>query len=348
MIRPKFAVLAVVAVALLSACASPAGDGGDQTPGGTEVIRYVQPSSSFAFLPIYVATVQGYFEDENLDVQRGPDSADAVQLLTAGQVDIVSGSPGEFISAIAAKRDISAIAVLTPQPPLELVLGKPVAERLAAEGITPESSFDDRIEALRGLTLTTFPEGTAANQLLRQFLSGAGMNPDTDVSIVAQTDVTAIVTSLREGQADAFLFSPPVTSSAIADGFGVHWLYFSEATDIKATYNVLTGTTGTFAKEHPEAVVGFLRALNRAFDDIKNSPDEVSKAVKAAYFADLDQGAWDLGFDFVRDIYDQGMMPSEAAFGASVDLTQETAENDVSSVNLDNAFDLTFLELATN
>lgn len=339
-----FLAMAVVS----TACSSSGGNDGNPGSGGLTKVRYIQPSSSMAYLTAEVALAMGFYKDEGLDVEVLPNAAQTTQAVLDGQVDIASASTPQVLNAIQAGRPVTAVGVMTPNSPNDLALSNKTIQALAAKGVTPESSVTDRLRALKGLTITLPAEGSTSNLTFRAMLAGAGLDPDTDLKLVAISDSQANVTTTREGRADGYVFSPPVTSVAQTDGFGQRWLAFYEDPAMAGIYTILIIASPDYLAKNRQTVEAFLRATEKAFQALQDDKDSAAKAVKKQWFADLDQKTFDLAFDSMVPVYADGMTPVPSNVSRMVQLTSQQTEKDLSSLSFDKIFDLSYLAKAGN
>jgi NitT/TauT family transport system substrate-binding protein len=224
-----------------------------------------------------------------------------------------------------------------------LALSNKAIEELATKGVTPQSSVADRLRALKGLTITLPAEGSTSNLTFRAMLTGAGLDPDTDLKLIAISDSQANVTTTREGRADGYVFSPPVTSVAQTDGFGKRWLAFYEDPAMAGIYTILIIATPDYLQKNRATVEAFLRATDRAFQALKDDKDAAAKAVKKEWFSDLDQKTFDVAFDSMVPVYADGMTPVPSNVSRMVQLTSQQTDKDLSGLSFDKIFDLSFL-----
>lgn len=339
--------LAVLAVGLLavSACG---GDGASnasssettEAASGDVVIRYLQPSSSMAYLPFEIAQSMGLFEEAGVKVEVLPNNGQGSQALLSGEVDVAAVSTPQLFNALAEGRELKAVAVMTPNSTNDLVLTNETIARLADQGITPESPIEDRIGALKGLRITLPAEGSSSNLSLRSVLKEYGLDPDTDVELIALSESSAHVATSREGRADGYMFSPPVTSIAITDGFGQLWFGFYEnEIPLMANFSLIqVATTPEFLDTNTEAVAEFVNVLADAVEALRTEPEQVSAALKGEWFPDLDQATFDLAFEAMTAVYDS-VVPTEDAFIKTRDLVSLQVGREL-ALDFDDVYDM--------
>jgi NitT/TauT family transport system substrate-binding protein len=346
-IRTIAAVLAVTAG--LAGCAG-GGTNTAEQEDGSYVLKYMQASDSFAYLPFFVAQNEGYFKDENVTIDRQPNvgvSAQAAQAVVTGQVDIGAiGTTGAY-GAMAQGRAIQNLAVMTKQSLLEVVLSTATADELAARGVTPESPIEDRIAALKGLKIAAVPEGSISRVQFEAALSSYGLNPDTDVTLLPIEDSTALVASIREGTADAFVYTLPNTRIATAEGFGVTWISYPRG-DVPALvdqYLIDITSTKAYAAKNADAIAAFLTAINRGVDLINEDP-EAARAAARKSFPDMDEEVFDQAFDATLAAFADGIVPDADGFQRTFDLFNATLDSPT-DLDFETAYDPSIADGAT-
>lgn len=302
----------------VTACAGPAATGG----GDDGKIRLIKASRSLSTLPLLYTLEKDYFDKAGVNVELMPDantSTQPIQALLAGQADMVQVGATAVLGAQAAGQDVIGVGIPSPGPSYQIVLSSTVAKRLGQKGHTVQSPIQDRVQALKGLTLATPGPGSTIDSLLRATLSEYGLDADTDVTIRAIPDPTAMVAALRQGQIDGYSFAPPFTSSVVADGTAALWVDYISG-DVPKFVQMPAGalaTTREFAKAHPQAVTNFLKGLRHGYDDINANPDAVEQFMAGTqYFKATDPKLFKSGFEVYKTAYKLGPRPTEQGFEA--------------------------------
>jgi len=218
--------------------------------------------------------------------------------------------------------------------------------RLAATGVTPTSSVQQKVAALRGLTIATTGPGNIIDRLLRATLRQYGLDPDRDVKIRRIPDPTAMLAALRQKQVDGFIFALPLSQQPTVDGTGKLWLDFlggevSAFTSMPANEIV---TTRRFAKAHPDLVRNFMAAISKGFDDVQQHPDQVRAGVRATpAFAQTAPELFDESFDAVLPAFKAGPKPTSAGYQALLRVTHIDPSRAKVTLTYEQHCDLTFL-----
>lgn len=344
--RAKRGFLGLPLVLVLLITAACGGEGGDDSGANGDMLHmtYVQQSPSLAYLPGWIAESAGFFEDEGLDLEMLAPTSDSLTLVMNGGADIGTASSPQMFNAVAEGRAVVALGTMTPASTNELVLSTDTVKKLASEGVTPDSPIGDRVEALRGMTLTVPPEGTSSNLALQSTLREYGLDPAKDVKLIPVADPIANVTTTREGRADGYMHSPPVTSEAVAQGFGEVWFSYFKG-DVPIMKNIhlieIVANKGWLA-DNEEATRRYLKAIWRAFDLLEKDPEAAAKAVRERY-KNTDDKAFKLAFDSVREAYLAGPIPTEANFEKTRVLIEEQLDRPL-KISFGDVYDLDLIK----
>jgi len=211
-------------------------------------------------LPVVVAMSEGYFAEENIDLEtvRFTSGRRALEALIGGQLDV----------AFMAEYPVS-IASLREQPfGTFTMLSRYTANRMiskASIGFTDPSSLSGKkIGTTKGSNTEFFTEA-----LIEKF------EVDAEVINVSPPD---IVPALARGDIDAGVMFPdfyPAAEEALGDDYREH------RSDAYIAYFVLSATP-EMLNDRPDELAGFLRALLKAEAFIKSNPDGAMKALAVA------------------------------------------------------------------
>lgn len=211
----------------------------------------------------YWAKAKGYFKDENLDVtiDQGEGSAATVTRIMSGAYDAGFGDINAIIQTAATKPDDAPVMVY-------MIYNKaPFALISKASG--PIKTLKD----LEGSKLGS-PAGGAALKLLPLLAKHNGV----DYSKINITNVSPALQEqiLMQGQVDsAAVFAatsyPNLISMKVDPDKDIRWFYYSDAGLDLYSNGVMVSRK--LLKEHPDAVKGLLRAINRSIKETVQAPD---------------------------------------------------------------------------
>ncbi len=267
---------AVVAGSLLAGvlvgCGSDASDteataqGSAQSTQETEetVVRIgAQPFPLYT--PIYVAYERGYLQEELEAVgasytwdefQSGPLVNEAV---AAGEEDV------GFMA------DLPAIIAKSTGQEIEIVSNVAYGEQALAVLIPTDSDITS-VADLKGKTIG-YATGSYAQHLLALLLENEGLTLDDVNSVnLGAGDQPA---ALANGEVDAIVIWEQYISQLTSDGTAK---VLADGTGVKKG-NMITYFVTDFAEAHPEIVEAYIKALNRANEDLASDPSGCAEDV---------------------------------------------------------------------
>ncbi len=215
---------------------------------------------------VFWAKEKGYFAKEGLDVtiDQGRGSAATVTNIAAGAYDAGFGDMNAIIQLAGKKPGIQPVMVYM------IYNSSPFA--LVAKASGPIKTLKD----IAGHTLG-YPAGSSAGKLFVPLAQANGIDPKS-VKIVNMAPNLQEQMMLR-GEVDA---SAVFTVTSYVNLIGQHvdpdkdirWFYYGK-------YGVNPYANGIMVsqkliKQHPKAVAGLVRALNRAFIEVAAHPDEAT------------------------------------------------------------------------
>lgn len=292
--RRRAAVIALSLSLALAACGS-----GDEptTADGVTSLRVNTSVPTITIAGALAMDAQNIDAAHQLDVQydmAGASSTLSIEAVLSRDADLALAGPP---SILAAMREGAPLTILgsTANNLQVLVIRQDVIDRL---GITPDAPIEERMRALRGLTIGTNPSGSTYQTLLRNELTRYGMNPDDDVDLIGIQDSNALITGIAQGQFDAVATSSGVIEQAIVNSGAVVWLSGPRG-DIEATADVpvlaMVGRTD-WVTENADTVDRFRDAMADSLDALETDRDVLGPLLKEKYFPATDQGVWDLAW----------------------------------------------------
>ncbi|KPM54405.1 nitrate ABC transporter substrate-binding protein [Frankia sp. R43] len=356
--RSPRAWLALLAVTLVGSVGSVgAGCAGSDSsesnaPDGALKIRIISTSPTFTDLPMVVILAQDYFAKVGLDadVEFGASNASLItQTVISGDADVGSSGAGSLYNAYAeGATQLVSLGSSNPSITFGLALNQKTLTTLAERGVTPRSPVRDRVQALRGLNLTTSPQGSTGNAYLRIMLSEYGLDPDRDVTIIPNNDGTAQIATTRQGRADGVAQSFPRANFPEAEGWGGLWLNWS--VDLPSLLPLAAHdyyTSRSWLESHREEATRVMQALWLAQRDLQNPSDELREEVRALpEFRELNEDAFDAGWELAVGAY-KGATPltTEEMFEHQVELVNYNRDSPI-TFGFDDIYDLSAAEAA--
>jgi NitT/TauT family transport system substrate-binding protein len=211
-------------------------------------------------LPIYVAEQNGYFKDQNIQVEtvpvKSPQERDV--LMQTNQVDgVLTDLPS---TALLNKDGPKVKAVYTARRPFP---GAPLFRVLAS----PKSDLQSPAD-LKGVPVAV-SQNTTIEYLTDRLLAGSGLAPD-DIKVQEVTAITVRFEQLMNGNLKAAMLPDPMAQGAIAGGAR---LIVDDTKDPSLSQSVLTFRDQTLT-DKPATVKKFLVAWEKAVLELNTNPDK--------------------------------------------------------------------------
>ncbi len=224
--------------------------------GGVESadrVRIGVSNYNLSNLTVGVAQTKDFFKQEGIDaeiIRMNPNVA--TMALVSGDVDY-STLIGSVIGANLKGAKLKIIVCSQDRTPLALV-GKPEFKS---------------VKDLKGRTIGVGSYGSTPDIVARMVVKHFGIDPETEIKVLALGTDAARLAALKEGVVDVIIVAPPVDFEGQKMGFNI----VSRAGDIfRFPYNGL-GTSVKKINENPDEVKRVLRALIKANGFIRNNKE---------------------------------------------------------------------------
>lgn len=269
--------------------------------------------AAFYYLPLTVAEQLGYFRDEGLKpkISDFKGGSAALKAVVGGSADVVSGAYEHTISLQGKKQYFEAFVLQGRLP--QIALG--VATAKAANF----KSFKD----LKGMKVGVSAPGSSTNNLVKQLLFKAGLDPNNDVAIVGVGTGAGAIAAMKGGQIDAISNVDPLMTRLERDGA---IKIVADTRTIKGTQDVWGAALPAgclyapveFVKKNPHTAQALANAIVRADKWIaKASATDVIKVVPEAYLLG-DRALYMFTYDKVKEAISPDGMISEAGAKATL------------------------------
>lgn len=234
------------------------------------LIRLVM-STNYPSMPVVLAPVLGFYDDESLDVQieHQQNNARAVHALAGGSADVSTGSFSQILALAAEGRDIKAFTLLTLGPQQVLV----------AHTDTPKNIR--RVQDLRDAAIGIAGTGGPGYYHLNWVLAKNGLSI-LDVNLVNIGTLGSAVAAVEHKKVDAAMMN--ASDYLMLRKKGVNPLVLVDLTRGTEDLGAVLMATGPWLREHGETARRFARAINRATRWMQQqSPDTVLEKLPARY-----------------------------------------------------------------
>jgi len=274
-----------------------------------DTVRFAMPSVGMLYLPIYVAEVMGYFEEQDinpeLQVFRAGGGTSMAAVL-GGDMDIYIGSTSAALRAIAQKTDAVIAGALMTEYASNVVMRGALARE---HGLTEDSTVEERLAALKGASIGVTGAGSGTHQLALYMLTEAGLDPERDATVVFVGGSTEILAAFSRDRIDAFTLSNPTSDAAIRDYDG--FLLFNTAAGqlpgVADFLYISVNTTRRWIDADPDRAKRTMAAIQRA-QVAMHDPETTNEArdkVHEAYFSRFEKGLFDDAWTGVLPAYPQ-------------------------------------------
>ncbi len=268
----------------------------------------------------FIAKGKGFFQQNGLNWQYVEiDSGKlGVASLLSGNVQFVDLGLDDIVALQKAGKQPVLIYSMVNSLDMDLVVRNDVLRRL---GVTPSSSLDAKLKALKGLTFGITRPG-AVTQLFPQYLlRKAGYDGEKDASFVQIGGGQALVAAMKTKRIDAFMLSAPAPYILQKDGVGTVLIRNSAGQGPKEFADFAFESIAAmrpWARQNTATVRAYTRSLNQAYAwMVRNRAGAL--ALLKPYFPDTDDATLALSFD--------ALIPAIKPGGR---LTQQAVSNQIS------------------
>jgi NitT/TauT family transport system substrate-binding protein len=230
--------------------------------GETTTLRYGSFSTGTGARQVLYADEKGYFEEEGIDLEVTTlqSTASLASLLASGELEVANVSYQPALNALAAGIDIRPLATVQAlQDDMQTVWAR-------------EDSGVDSLEDLEGTRFGVASVGGYGELLLRESLTQAGLNADS----VTFTEVAPpeTIAALERGDIDAAHLPSPFAAAVLNNPESpLTRVYdFAETPTLKGIAQAGLWANGAWANENPDAADAFLRAVERAAEELEADP----------------------------------------------------------------------------
>jgi NitT/TauT family transport system substrate-binding protein len=217
---------------------------------------------SFASLSEYVANAEGFFTKDGItpNFVNVTSGSAAMQALLAGSADMANVAIYESLETAAQGESTKFIVGAATAPFGELVVSSKVKLPPASAG------YAAVLKALKGMKIGVSSKTSATYYTLAIALQDAGLNPNSDVTVVSAGSLSAQLTALDSGQIQAFMSQEPTTTQAVDGGNQVAF-YAYQGSRPAIFDNLITNgiaATDSYISANPAAVKGVHDAIAEA------------------------------------------------------------------------------------
>jgi NitT/TauT family transport system substrate-binding protein len=292
-----------------------------QTP---RKVKLTIPVIALSMTPVYLAQAKNFFTEEGLDVDvtstggGGPD----IRALIAGEVDFSFTTGDNVILAYQEGKPLVMVASALNKLFINWAIHK---ESAKAKGITESSSLQQKLKALKGLTVGVTNPAALTAHLAHFVIRKAGYNPQQDVQVIPIGAGPTWLAALENRKVDVALTAPPVPETAISRGFAIMFIDNTKGEDPAISEFLMENLIARpeTLKKDPDLVRRMVRALIKANKWAASStPEQVAEALRPT-FAKTDPAIHLAGVRAVLPTLSQDGRTTEKSVQATQDVLEQ-------------------------
>ena len=269
--RTASGLLAAALTLSLTACGgsssnSDASAAAGSADSGATHLRFAY-HGSLCGAPLYIAQENGFFADENLEIEQVTvDAAHVAEAVGSDQVDVGMGLIGKMLQP------------LENGLPIKFTTGVHTG---CIKLLVPADSGINTVTDLKGKNIGVPGLADAGTIVTKRSLHAAGIDASESSSEVTFTVFSRndLAQALQNKAVDAIVLGDP-QASITQEEYGLTAL-IDTATDpaYKDEYCCAAFVTNKLAEENPEAAAAFTRAVQKASQWVQENPDEAAKII---------------------------------------------------------------------
>jgi NitT/TauT family transport system substrate-binding protein len=308
---------------------------------GKDKITVVMSSWDLLFWGVLAAQELGYYRDLGIEAEmvRAGGGTKSLAAVAGGDAHFNIGAPASAFRARSKGSDVMMIAPAISQYTDNITMSDAWAKK---NGLTPASSYEDKLKALKGMKLAVSSVGGGADQLVRFLAKQAGINPDRDITITAISEGANMIAAMSRGRIDGFVIPPPTGEDAIRN-HGAQPMFTTGRGEVKALDGFVY--IGVIAREswltkNRDIAVRFLkgqqRALNLIHDPAKTNA--ARDAVRAKYHDRTDPEMFNLIWSSAEPSYPKTVEVNQSMVDRIVDFVNETQTDPLDKAQMHSAW----------
>ena len=307
--RKKCALLliAVMVCMMLTACGK---------EDGMTKVKLTEVAHSIFYAPMYVAIEEGYFEEENIEVELvnglGADKTMTAVLSGESEIGFMGSEASVYVYNEGAEDYVVNFAQLT--------------QRAGNFLVSREAEPDFKMTDLKGKTVLGGRKGGMPQMVFEYILKKYGMDPATDLNIIQNIDFGMTAQAFSGGSGDYTVEFEPSATALEKEGAG----FVVSSLGVESGYVPYTAFSAkkSYIEKNPEVIEGFVKALQKGMDYVNtHTPEEIAEIIQPQ-FAETDR---DTLVTIITRYYDQNswkedLVFSKEAFTLLLDILESAGE----------------------
>lgn len=248
------------------------------TAAGAEGMRKLvisEPGHLIGYLPLYVAIQEGYFAQEGLEVEvvQATGGAHVTAVVSGDAFAVIGGIDSICLANQGSSDPITGIVNCVNRANVYL---------FARKGLAPKSTSDEDMKAfLTGKIIVAGRYGGSPNLLTRYLLVKLGIDPDKDVTMIENADISTVNAMIEHGQGDIGNGAEPQVSGGITAGiWDEPFVKFPDLGDY--SYSVISVKKSTIEND-PETCQKVVSAMLKALKTVQENKDIAAEVLKKEF-----------------------------------------------------------------
>ncbi len=260
-----------------------------------EKVRCSEAVRGFFFLPLYLAQSLKYFEKQGLDVEFVPTQGGplAMQALITGDVDVCATGHGQVAHLFSQGKPTRIVFQMQDKCTFYL-MGRPELTN---------------IKDIAGKNVGCTKFGSETYAVGRALAAGAGLDPDTGITMLETGGMATMAAALDAGRVDAALAWQPLVGKLESAGKAKVLATLNTAEDSTRyfgspdySFSVLQ-VTPEFASKKPDTVKRFVAAVLEAQTWLREHSSAEVAHMAAPYFEGMSEGDIAMAVDRDRQAF---------------------------------------------
>ena len=307
--KKKCALLLIAAMVcmMLTACGK---------EDGMTKVKLTEVAHSIFYAPMYVAIEEGYFEEENIEVELvnglGADKTMTAVLSGESEIGFMGSEASVYVYNEGAEDYVVNFAQLT--------------QRAGNFLVSREAEPDFKMTDLKGKTVLGGRKGGMPQMVFEYILKKYGMDPATDLNIIQNIDFGMTAQAFSGGSGDYTVEFEPSATALEKEGAG----FVVSSLGVESGYVPYTAFSAkkSYIEKNPDVIEGFVKALQKGMDYVNtHTPEEIAEIIQPQ-FAETDR---DTLVTIITRYYDQNswkedLVFSEEAFTLLLDILESAGE----------------------
>lgn len=236
---------------------------------------------SVAYLPLYVAEQEHYFQAQGLTLSPSPppvvaSGAKLASAVEANSVELAAGTITDAFSLSRIDANVKVLGAFMDGFDINVIASKKFEQQTH---LTEASPLQERVKALVGKKIGVVAPGTGTEALLIYLFRMYGYDTDRDATIVdLGGNITGAISALSLNRVDAISYFAPAAQEAELQGIGDQFISPAngDVPTMRGQVHEIFYAKQQLINTKPKAVQAFIRAIAQAEAFIHKNPAQAT------------------------------------------------------------------------